>query len=100
MSDALAPVPGFSAEQSMALRMVARQTAEEMIAQLESKPCGFDCQDMAEVRRTLYGASDNDGLKTAVTKIQKYVDSLVWWYRGLVVAVVSSWIAMLIALLR
>lgn len=100
MTDALAAVPGFTPEQSLALRTVARQTAEEMVSQLNSKPCGFDCQAMAEVRTTLYGAGNDDGLKTTVTKMQKDVESLVWWYRGLVVAVVSSWIAMLVSYLQ
>ena len=56
------PIPGFTDEQAWALRTVARQAAEETVAKLADRPCGFDCADMAGVRATVYG-NGADGLQ-------------------------------------
>jgi len=47
----------------------------------------------------VYG-NGSDGLKTAGTRLQKDVGSLGWWYRSLVAAVVSSWVALLVSFIR
>lgn len=86
--DGLLPVPGFTVEQSLGLRAVARQTAEAMSAELATR------RDMDEVRATIYG-NGSPGMKTAMTELRKDMSALIWWYRVLVVAVVSSWLAML-----
>ena len=86
-------VPGFTAEQSLGLRAVARQTAEAMGEQLASR------RDVEELRDTIYG-NGSPGMKTVLTELKKDMSSLIWWYRALVVAVISSWIAMLVSFLR
>ena len=92
-------VPGFTAEQAWALDAVAERAARKVLAEHGSSPCTAACPRVEEVRDTVYG-NGADGLKTAVTRLQKDVASLVWWYRVLVAAVVSSWVALLMSFIR
>lgn len=88
VDDSLMAIPGFTHEQSLGLRAVARQTAEAMSLELATR------RDMDEVRATIYG-NGSPGMKVVVTELKKDMSALIWWYRALVIAVVSSWIAML-----
>jgi hypothetical protein len=76
-------IPGFTDEQAWALRTVAKQAAQETVAALESKPCGFDCQDMADVKTTLFGASEKgivglDERTRAVERSLGYAAKALW----------------------
>jgi len=88
--------PGFTAAQTWALRQLIREAVAEGIAAAEHRDCTAMCTRVEEARETLYGNS-SDGLKTTVTELKTTVAALVWWYRALVVAVVSSWVAMLVS---
>ena len=88
--------PGFTAEQAWALDAVAERAARKVLTEYSSAPCTAACPRVEEVRDTVYG-NGSDGLKTAVTRLQKDVASLVWWYRVLVAAVVGSWIGLLLS---
>jgi len=83
------PIPGFTDEQAWALRTVARQAAEETVAKLADRPCGFDCADMAGVRATVYG-NGADGLKTRVTRLEEQLEDVVWMKRASLVAVFGA----------
>ena len=52
------PIPGFTPEQSWALRTVARQAAQETVAELATRSCPAACEDMAAVKATLFGATE------------------------------------------
>ena len=92
-------IPGFTAEQAWALDAVAERAARKVLAERAQMPCTAACPRVEEVRDSVYG-NGSDGLKTSVTKLQKDVASLVWWYRILVAAVVSSWAALLYGFVR
>jgi hypothetical protein len=91
-------IPGFTDEQAWALRTVARQAAEETVAKLAERPCGFDCGDMADVKATVYG-NGSSGLKTRVTRLEEQLEDVLWLKRASLVAafgavgslVVSLW---------
>jgi hypothetical protein len=87
-------VPGITAEQAWVYDTIAERAARKVLAEYNAAPCTAACPRVEEVRDTVYG-NGSDGLKTAVTRLQKDVGSLVWWYRILVAAVVSSWLTLL-----
>ena len=89
MSMSSDPIPGFTDEQAWALRTVARQAAEETVAKLADRPCGFDCADMAAVKATVYG-NGADGLKTRVTRLEEQLEDVVWMKRASLVAVFGA----------
>jgi len=97
--DGLTAVPGFTPEQSVALRTVARQTAEETVFRMKNEPCAGECPRVETLSDTVFG-NGTPGLKTDVTELKKDVESLVWWYRILVAGVVSSWVAILVSYLQ
>ena len=90
-------IPGFTDEQAWALRTVARQAAEETVAKLASKPCGFDCADMTGVRATLYG-NGSDGLKTRVTRLEEQLEDVVWLKRASLVAAFGALGSLIVSL--
>jgi hypothetical protein len=90
-------IPGFTPEQSWALRAVAKEAARETVAELGEKPCGFDCRDMADVKDTLYG---KDGLKTTVTRHDEQLIELVWLKRAVLGEIVAIVGVAIIAFLR
>lgn len=94
MSDS---IPGFTDEQSWALRAVARETAREMVEQFSEKPCGFDCEDMKDVKATLYG---QDGLKTTVTRHDEQLIELVWLKRAVLGEIVAIVVTLVLVFAR
>lgn len=83
-------VPGFTPEQVWTLQQIVEKAVraanehDKRVDKLE------DC---------IFG-NGSDGLKTCVTELSKDVSSLVWWYRLLVGAVVSSWVTLIFSFLR
>ena len=93
-------IPGFTPEQSWVIRTVAREAAREVVAEFSrGKACPFDCEDVANLKVTVYGDGE-DGLKSTVTTMKEQVGSLVWWNRAAVTAAfaaATSAVVMLIA---
>ncbi len=83
-------VPGFTPEQTWALRALIREGVREANDHDERVDKLEDC---------IFG-NGSDGLKTCVTELTKDVASLVWWYRLLVGAVVGSWVTLIFSFLR
>ena len=93
------PIPGFTDEQAWALRTVARQAAEETVAKLADRPCGFDCADMAGVKATVYG-NGADGLKTRVTRLEEQLEDVVWMKRASLIAVFGAIGSLIVSLAK
>lgn len=92
MSDS---IPGFTDEQAWALRTVAKEAARETVAELSSKPCGFDCEDMRDVRTTLYG---RDGIKSRVVVLEGETSDLVWYKRASILTALGAIGAVVVSL--
>ena len=84
-----AQIPGFTVEQTWALRQVVLNAVRDANA--------HDPR-VEKLETTVYG-NGKEGLDKCVTKLGKDVSSLVWWYRLLVVGVVGSWLTLLVAYL-
>lgn len=85
-----AHIPGFTPEQTWALKALIREAVREANDHDERVDKLEDC---------IFG-NGSDGLKTCVTELSKDVSSLVWWYRLLVGAVVGSWVTLIFSFLR
>jgi len=83
-------VPGFTPEQVWTLQQIVEKAVREANEHDERVDKLEDC---------IFG-NGSDGLKTCVTELSKDVSSLVWWYRLLVGAVVSSWVTLIFSFLR
>lgn len=82
-------IPGFTAEQTWALRQVITSAVREANAHDER---------VERLEACVYG-NGKEGLERCVIKLGKDVSSLVWWYRALIVAVVGSWLTLLVSYL-
>ena len=78
-------IPGFSADQTWALRQVVREAVQAANAHDERVRKLEDC---------VFG-NGKDGLKDTMTGVKKDIGSLVWWYRLLTVGVIGSWLTLL-----
>ena len=83
-------IPGFTAEQTWALKALIREAIREANEHDER---------VAALQECVFG-NGKEGLKTTIVRMQKDVASLVWWYRLLVGAVVGSWVTFIFSFLR
>jgi len=88
-------VPGFDADQSWVIRSVAREAAREAITELAGRACPFDCEDVRDLKKTVYGNGDR-GLKMRMTTLEGQVADLLWWNRAALGAAVASFISLVI----
>ena len=82
-----------------AAEKAATKAAEETVAKLAERPCGFDCEDMAGVRATVYG-NGADGLKTRVTRLEEQLEDVVWMKRASLVAVFGAVGSLIVSIWR
>lgn len=99
-------VPGFDAQQSFGLRTVAQEAARAALTEFRAGGCRVDCKEMTDVRRALFGASEDGvvGLDQRMAENEKaiaentkqvgeLVGSIVWFrrlvYSGIVLAVIG-----------
>lgn len=78
-------IPGFTPEQTWALKQVVKDAVREANEHDER---------VLKLEQCVYG-NGREGLKTTMTEVKKDVASLVWWYRLLVGAVIGSWLTLL-----
>ena len=83
-------IPGFTPEQTWALKALIREGVRE---------ANDHDERVAALQECVFG-NGKEGLKTTIVRMQKDVGSLVWWYRLLVGAVVGSWLTLLVSFLR
>ena len=88
-------IPGFDAGQSFVIRTVAREAAREAVAELAGQHCPFDCQDVKDLKKTVYGNGDR-GLKMRMTTLEGQVADLLWWNRAALGAAVASFVSLII----
>jgi len=82
-------IPGFTPEQTWALKALIREGVRE---------ANDHDERVAALQECVFG-NGKEGLKTTIVRMQKDVGSLVWWYRLLVAAVVGSWLTILVTYL-
>jgi len=96
-------IPGFTPEQAWVINTlqerVATKAAEKAVAALTDKPCPFDCEDVAELKSSIYGDGAT-GIKTMVTRHDERIASLVWWNRATIAATLTTMGAFLVSLAR
>lgn len=92
-------IPGFTDEQAWALRTVAKEAAQETVAALSAKPCGFACQDMADVKVVVFGATEKNvvGLDERMRAVER---SLGYAARAFWIAVAAFIVAAISVIVR
>jgi len=92
-------IPGFTAEQAWVINTIAEKAAtkaaDKAVAALTTRPCPFACEDMTDVKETLYGA---DGIKSRVTTLEEQVANLVWLSRSALGAAIVAAVAAIASL--
>jgi hypothetical protein len=76
-------VPGFTQEQTWALRQLIKDAVRE---------ANDHDERVTKLEKCVYG-NGHEGLDKCVTKLGKDVDTLVWWNRATLAACVSAIVA-------
>lgn len=104
MSDG--PIPGFTPEQSWALRTIAREAAREAVAELRREGCPYSCTRVDNLEATVYG-NGRPGLNTRMVALETRDKDLdrsarrrpqLWQAVAAVVAAVVAFASLIIAL--
>ncbi len=96
----MSDIPGFTPEQAYILDSVAERAARRVLDDFKKAGgCPFACDDMADVKSTVYG-NGHDGLKTRVTRLESEMQDVVWTKRASLAAALSAAGALIVSLWR
>jgi len=93
-------VPGFSAEQTWALRRLIREEVHEGIKLALADPnCPRPCDKVADLELNVYG-NGSAGLKGRMTALEEQVSGLVWLSRTTLAAAIVAVVGVIAQALR
>lgn len=88
---------GLTPEARYFIEQAAERAATKAVEKLTAGDCPFRCDQLADVKATLYG-DGHPGIKDRVTTIEEQVSSLVWQSRLIGAASVTSIIGLIVSL--
>lgn len=82
-------IPGFTPAQTWALKKVITEAVRE---------ANDHDERVAKLEECVFG-NGREGLNKIMVGVQKDISSMTWWYRGIAVAVLGSWLTLLAKLI-
>lgn len=89
-------VPGFTAEQSWVLDVVAERAAQRAVEKLRLGDCPVACAKMEALDKFCFGRAEDgiagvdNRLPAAEAAVERLTDSFVWLQRALIAALVAG----------